>query len=119
MKELIPISIFIGFFALMFAIRYFSNKEKMAMIERGMDPGSFKPAKTAPLTFWSLKIGLLLIGCGVGLLVAIFTVRGVFGTVSNENEGQAVAIYFGSIGIFGGLGLVISYLFEKSWLDKQ
>lgn len=116
MKELIPISIFLGFFAMMFALRYFSNKEKMAMIERGMDPGL---TKSAPQPFWSLKIGLLLVGCGVGLIVAIFSVRAVFGANTYENEGQAVAIYFGSIGIFGGLGLVVSYIFEKNWLDKQ
>lgn len=115
---LVPITFFICTFAMIFGIRYFSNKEKMAMIERGIDPGV---RKTTPQPFLSLKFGLLLVGLGIGLLVAMFTVRGLFNaaTMSDGEEGQAVAIYFGFIGIFGGLGLIISYIIEKKWLDKQ
>ncbi|MGF1926169.1 MAG: DUF6249 domain-containing protein, partial [Bacteroidia bacterium] len=66
------------------------------------------------------KFGLLLVGLGIGLLVALFTVIGVFGSEMTEGEeGQAVAIYFGCIGIFGGLGLITSYFVEKKWLDQQ
>ena len=89
----------------------------MAMIERGIDPGV---RKSTPQPFLSLKFGLLLVGLGVGLLVALFTVRGVFGSQMTEmEEGQSVAIYFGCIGIFGGFGLIASYITEKKWLDKQ
>ncbi len=117
MEVLIPITLFISTFAMIFGIRYFSNKEKMAMIERGIDPGV---RKTTPQPFLSLKFGLLLVGLGVGLIVALFTVRGTFGNEMNHGEhGQAVAIYFGCIGIFGGLGLIASYVIEKKWLDKQ
>ena len=114
---LVPITLFICTFAMVFGIRYLSNKEKMAMIERGIDPGVHK---ATPKPFMSLKFGLLLVGLGIGLLVALFTVRGVFGSeMNNGEEGQAVAIYFGCIGIFGGLGLITSYFVEKKWLDKQ
>jgi tetrahydromethanopterin S-methyltransferase subunit E len=114
---LVAISLFLGAFAMVFGIRYFSNKEKMAMIERGIDPGT---QKSTPKPFLSLKFGLLLVGLGVGLLVALFTVRGVFhGDLSHGEEGQSVAVYFGCIGIFGGLGLITSYIIEKKWLDKQ
>ncbi len=117
MKELVPIALFLGAFAMVFGIRYLLNKEKMAMIERGMNPSE---NKTNAQPFLSLKFGLLLVGIGIGLLAALFTVRGIFGDVlSDGKEGQAVAIYFGFIGIFGGLGLIISYLVEKKWLDKK
>jgi len=116
-KELIPIVLFIGSFSLVFGIRYLINKEKMAMIERGIDPGL---RKATPKPFISLKFGLLLVGLGLGLLVALFTVRGVFGSeMKDAEQGQAVAIYFGSIFIFGGLGLITSYVIEKKWLDQQ
>jgi hypothetical protein len=116
-EVLVPCTFFICTFAMIFGIRYFSNKEKMAMIERGIDPGI---NKATPKPFWSLKFGLLLVGVGLGLLVALFTVRGVFGNEMTQGEhAQAVAIYFGCIGIFGGLGLIISYFVEKKWLDKQ
>lgn len=114
---LVPITFFICTFAMVFGIRYLSNKEKMAMIERGIDPGI---NKATPKPFLSLKFGLLLVGLGVGLLVALFTVRGVFGSeMTDMEEGQSVAIYFGCLGIFGGVGLIISYIIEKKWLDKE
>ncbi len=114
---LVPIVIFVGAFALIFGIRYLSNKEKMAMIERGIDPGN---QKSTPKPFLSLKFGLLMVGVGLGLIVALFTVRGVFNAKLTDSEtGQAVAVYFGSIFIFGGLGLIVSYVIEKKWLDQQ
>lgn len=115
--ELVAITMLVGAFALVFGIRYFSNKEKMAMIERGIDPGL---RKSTPRPFISLKFGLLMVGLGLGLLVALFTVRGVFGpNMKDAEQGQAVAVYFGSIFIFGGLGLISSYVIEKKWLDQQ
>ncbi|RZK39946.1 MAG: hypothetical protein EOO90_16920 [Pedobacter sp.] len=114
---LVAITFFISAFGMIFGIRYFSNKEKMAMIERGLDPGL---QRATPRPFLSLKFGLLLVGLGIGLLVALFSVRAVFGgNMTHGEEGQAVAIYFGCIGIFGGLGLIVSYFVEKKWLDKQ
>ncbi|MDQ8005100.1 MAG: DUF6249 domain-containing protein [Pedobacter sp.] len=115
--ELVAITMFVGAFALVFGIRYLINKEKMAMIERGIDPGV---KKSTPKPFISLKFGLLMVGIGLGLLVSLFTVRGLFGNdMTNAEEGQAVAVYFGSIFIFGGLGLISSYVIEKKWLDQQ
>ena len=114
---LVPISLFLGAFAMVFGIRYLSNKEKMAMIERGLNPGI---GKSAPKPYLSLKFGLLLVGLGIGLLVALFTVRSVFGSDMTESEiSQSVAVYFGCIGIFGGLGLIVSFLVEKKALDHE
>lgn len=114
MKELIPISLFLGAFAMVFAIRYFSNKEKMAMIERGMDPGIARARQLAPRTFLSLKIGLLLVGLGLGLLIALFVTIQL-----NMEAEQAVPVYFGCLSIFGGLGLIVSYIIEKKWMENH
>jgi hypothetical protein len=113
MKELIPIVLFICAFTMILGIRYLINKEKMAMIERGIDPGL---SKSTPKPFISLKFGLLLIGTGLGIIVALVVVKTF---LQGSNDGEMVSVYFGSIGIFGGLGLVVSYLFEKKWLDEQ
>ena len=56
-----------GLFAMIFGIVYLAKRERLAMIERGMDPRRYKP-QTAP--FQNLKWGLLLIGCGTGLFLA-------------------------------------------------
>ncbi len=103
---LVPILISLGLFAMIFGIVYVRNRERMAMIERGMDPRNYK-AQPAP--YQNLKWGLLLIGAGVGLFLAFLLDRTVFTATRDENE----AIYFGLIAIFGGLGLVLSYRIEK------
>jgi hypothetical protein len=111
MEELIPITMFLGAFAMIFGIRYLVNKEKMAMIERGLDPGI---NKAAPKPFLSLKFGLLMIGLGIGLLLAMFIVL-----QNHLTEEQGVPVYFGLLSVFGGIGLIVSYLIEKKWLDKH
>jgi hypothetical protein len=103
------IIISLGLFAMIFGIFYLHKREKMAMVERGMDPRSYK-AQPAP--YQNLKWGLLLIGAGLGLFLAYLLDNTVFTSNHNENE----AIYFGLIAIFGGLGLVLSYRIEKKEL---
>jgi hypothetical protein len=103
------IIISLGLFAMIFGIFYLYKREKMAMIERGMDPRSYK-AQPAP--YQNLKWGLLLIGAGLGLFFAYILDTTVFASNHNDNE----AIYFGLIAIFGGLGLVLSYRIEKKEL---
>jgi hypothetical protein len=111
-KELVGILVPLSFFAMVFGIVYLAKREKMAMIERGMDPRRYK-TQSAP--FQNLKWGLLLIGAGVGLFLAFVLDRTVFKESLDDNE----AIYASLIAIFGGLGLFISYLIEKKEvLDK-
>jgi hypothetical protein len=115
---LIPVALF----TMIFGIVYLSKRERMAMIERGMDPRRYKP-QSAP--FQNLKWGLLLIGCGLGLFFAYlldhtlfnnFGVRDRFGDYDYSNNWT---IYFSLITIFGGVGLFLSYLIEKKHNDKQ
>lgn len=112
-KELIAIMVPLGFFAMIFGIVYLSKRERMAMIERGMDPRRYKP-QSAP--FQNLKWGLLLIGAGLGLFLASILDRTAFSASMDDNE----AIYFSLIAIFGGLGLFFSYKIEKKEVfDKE
>jgi hypothetical protein len=104
---LIPILVPIAFFAMTFGIVYLYKRERMAMIERGMDPRSYKPHVTPSAPYQTLKWGLLLIGSGLGLCLAYIISRSVFQDDDNP------AMYFGLIAVFGGLGLFVSYLMEK------
>jgi len=112
----------VALFAMIFGIVYLTKRERMAMIERGMDPRKYKPQR-AP--FQNLKWGLLLIGCGVGLFLAYlldhslfanFAVRGKF---DDDDYTNNWIIYFALITIFGGLGLFLSYRIEKKEDDKK
>src|ERR1700759_4272532 len=95
-EMMIPIVICTSLFAMIFGIVYLYKRERMAMIERGMDPRRYKQ-QSAPYS--TLKWGLLLIGAGTGLFLAYILDRTVF--ISQEDT---AAIYFGLIAICGGLG---------------
>jgi hypothetical protein len=105
----------LGFFAMVFGIIYLYKRERMAMIERGMDPRRYKP-RSAPYN--TLKWGLLLIGAGFGLFLANILCRTTFKT-TDYDDASNVAIYFALIAIFGGLGLFASYRLEKRELSDK
>ena len=117
---LVPLS----FFGLIFGIVYIRNRENMALIERGMNP-RMKDARPSP--FINLKYGLLMIGCGTGLLAAYLIDTLIFKHHMMLANGSVIvhdsdnpALYFALIGIGGGLGLYNSYRIEKrEWLDKK
>jgi hypothetical protein len=104
--------------ALIFGIRYFNNRENMAMIEKGLDP-KLKPERR-PAPFRNLKWGLLLVGSGIGLFLAylldntlLYSVRH---RIPNEFDHDAnVPIYFALIAIGGGIGLIMSYRIERKY----
>lgn len=110
---LMVIIVSLGLFLMIFGIVYLTKRERLAMIERNMDPRSFKP-QSAP--YQNLKWGLLFIGAGVGLLLAFILTHSVF---SNYDD-DVFFLYFSLIAIFGGAGLFLSYRIEKrEVLDKE
>ena len=107
------IVISLGFFMMIFAIIYLYKRERMAMIERGMDPRAYKP-QSAP--YQNLKWGLLLIGSGIGLFLAFVLSHGIF----REMDDDVFFLYLSLIAIFGGAGLFLSYRIEKKEvLDRE
>lgn len=115
----------LGILAMVFGLRYMSNKENMAMIDKGMDP-RLRPDKPRPVPFRNLKWGLLAVGAGLGLFLAYFMDNFLLYQVAHrhsefgdDHTGANVPIYFALIAIGGGLGLITSYRIEKKeLLDK-
>ncbi len=105
---LIPILISLGFFACVFGLRYLKNKETMAMIQNGMDPGL---NAQQPYPYQTLKWGLFLMGLGIGLFLAYILDNTMLNFSERSNDSEP--IYFSLLAIFGGLGLFVSYLIEK------
>jgi hypothetical protein len=108
---LIPILVPLGFFALIFGIVYMNKRENLAMIDKGMNPKNV--SAKGPEPFKNLKWGLLLVGAGLGLLIAYFLELYVGRDHDNE------PIYFALIAIGGGTGLIISYRMEMRELREH
>jgi len=90
--------------SLVYIVSNIRHKEKMAFIEKGLDPKQFVNTQFLPQT---LRVGMLLVGIGVGFLVALILDEYVLVTVDNP------AIYGGSILLFGGLGLLLFYIIHQ------
>jgi len=101
MGIMIPIISIIGSFIVIIYIRKFQNMERMAIIDKGLDPGIFKRESSSAGT---LRGALLLMGAGLGLLMGYWLDR----SFDMEEVG-----YFSMLLIFGGLGLGIAYIIEE------
>lgn len=98
----IPIIAIVGGVIIVIYLRKYANDERMAMIEKGVDPSTFsRPRRndTGPL-----RASLLLIGAGTGLLFGHFLDRQFY---------MEEVAYFSMLFIFGGLGLGAAYLIEE------
>ena len=110
-EVLIPLTIFGGGFAMIFGIAYLKTRENLAMVEKGMNPKEFA---NRPAPYRSLKLGLLLLGAGIGLLAAYII------DINISSRHDAAPIYFSLLAIGGGLGLISSYAVEKKeWLNNK
>ena len=98
---MIPIIGIIGAFIIIGYLRKFQNMERMAIIDKGLDPSLFKSER---VTAAALRASLLLIGAGLGLLMGYWLDR----TFGMDN-----VAYFSMIFIFGGIGLGVAYLVEE------
>jgi len=113
---LIPLTIFGGGFAMIFGIAYLKSRENLAMLEKGINP---KDKVNRPEPYKNLKWGLLLLGAGIGLLLAFFLDNYVLPRRPHHDDSSAF-IYFALLAIGGGLGLISSYRVEKKeLLDKM
>jgi len=100
---LIPIAFFGAIFGIFYLYITARNKERLSMIEKGADASMF--ATKRKYYAMTLKIGMLLIGVALGILVGSIIDQY---TLLEEEVG-----YFSMIFLFGGLALVINALMEK------
>ena len=98
---MIPIIFLIGAFIVIVYLRKYQNIERMAIIDKGLDPALFKVERSAAGT---LRASLLFIGAGIGLLMGYWL---------DVSFGMEEVAYFSMLFIFGGLGLGLAYMFEE------
>lgn len=107
MFELTPILVLLIIFGSIVTIIYLGirRKERMAMMERGVDPSIFHtPPKKNTM---ALKYGILLVGVALGILLGK-----LLATTEAFMYEEEVA-YFSMIFLFGGLSLLIYHFLSK------
>ncbi len=99
---LVPIAMFAALFGIVYVIYQTRQKERLAMIEKGMSPNANEGKKsTSPVLKW----GLLLAGVGIGLFVG--NLLDQYTTLDSD------VAYFGMTFLFGGGGLISYYLIQR------
>ncbi len=106
---LIPLVIFATIFGVVYVIISARNRERMAMIEKGVNPKDFM-IERRPNSYGVVKWALLLAGIGFGLFIG-----SLLETYTSIQEEPA---YFASALFFGGAGLFIAFLIAKKAEDK-
>ena len=99
-----------GVFYLYFSTR---NKERLALIEKGVDASIFMKGRQQTAPIWKvliLNFALLLMGIGVGVFIA-----SLLDSLTMLNED---AVYPATIFFMAGLGLFIGFNMTKN-LDKE
>jgi len=103
---LVPIFVNLIIFSAAFGIVYVvitaRNKERMALIEKGADPAIFK-TESKPY-YIILKLALLLIGIGSGILLASY----LHHAMRMEDEIGIPSMIL----LCGGIGLLLSYFIQ-------
>jgi hypothetical protein len=106
---LIVLIIFAALFGIVFVVAQSRNRERMAMIEKGVSPKDFMTDRR-PNSYGILKWALLLVGIGFGLFIG--SLLDAYTRVPEEPAYFAAALFF------GGAGLFAAFMIAKKAEDK-
>lgn len=102
----VPLGFFLSLFAILYVYWSTRSKERLALIEKGVDAQIFK---STPSKYTLLKWGIVFIGAAVGVIAG-------YGLSLIMNQHVA---YFAMIFLFGGIGLIAAYLITRKLSEKE
>ena len=106
---LIPISLFLAIFGIVYLYLSTRNKERLALIEKGADASIFSKNGASFQRAILLNLALLLMGIGTGVFMAL-----LLATYTSLDKG---AVYPAMIFLMAGISLFIGFIMTKN-LDK-
>ncbi|KQB38749.1 DUF6249 domain-containing protein [Flavobacterium aquidurense] len=110
---LIPISLFLMIFGIVYLIYSTRNRERLALIEKGVDASIFLKGHGKGVPLWKVfivNLAFLLIGSGIGIFVALL--------ITTYTSLADSAVYPSVIFIMAGVGLLAGFNKAKD-LDKE
>ena len=112
-QVLVPLSLFAMIFGIVYLIFSTRNRERLALIEKGVDASIFLQGKGSGVPVWKIFVvnfAFLLIGSGVGIFLALL--------ITTYTSLQDGAVYPSIIFIMAGIGLLTGFKTAKD-LDKE
>ena len=100
---LVSIAAFATVFGIIYVIAITRYRERISMIEKGIDPSVFNRSKGIDTR--TLKAGMVCMGIATGLLMGNLLYK-------NDLLDRAVA-YFSMIFLFGGISLILNFIIEQ------
>ena len=101
---LVPLIVFAAIFGVVYVFISARNRERMAMIDKGVDPKDFITKNKIGM-YAILKWALLLVGVGFGLFIG--SLLEAYSTIQEEPAYIASALFF------GGIGLAAAFFIQK------
>ncbi len=102
----VPIGFFLAIFAILYVYWTTRTKERLALVEKGLDAGIFK-GECSQLSL--VKWGIFLIAVGLGVVVGY----------ALSNVMDEVVAFFTAILVLGGLGLIVAYVITSKLLKNK
>ena len=113
----IIIIIALSIFGISYTFFTYRNKERMALIESGIDIDYFR-IKTQRQNIILLSFGLIFIGFALGVLSGFFFEKYLLENFNPKDYRNYPQAYLSMITLFMGLGMLISYFINRKMKKK-
>ena len=111
---LVPIAMFAMIFGIVYITVTSRHRQRMAMIDKGMDPGLLKERE---VPFRTLRNGLVLVGAGIGLFLGYLLDSRMPGYGVNGDMGDTPLPYFMMVMLCCGIALIVHHFIVRRQKD--